>query len=72
MNQIHLLSEYQQLLFKDGLLTETVFNGMETAPVVLLTYNSKEVVPGTLFICKGLNFKEQYLQEALEKAPSPM
>ena len=67
MNQIHMLSEYQQLLFKDGLLTETVFNGMETAPVVLLTYNSKEVVPGTLFICKGLNFKEQYLQEALEK-----
>ena len=63
MNQIHLLSEYQQLLFKDGLLTETVFNGMETAPVVLLTYNSKEVVPGTLFSI----FRRRW-----KKAPSPM
>lgn len=29
-----------------------------------LSYNSKDVEEGTLFICKGLNFKEEYLEDA--------
>ena len=31
-----------------------------------LSYNSKHVTEGTLFVCKGLNFREIYLREALE------
>ncbi len=32
-----------------------------------ISYNSMEVSNGTLFICKGLNFKNQYLEDAIEK-----
>ena len=31
-----------------------------------ITYNSKEVDNNSLFICKGINFKEDYLKEALK------
>ena len=31
-----------------------------------LTYDSRAVTPGALFVCKGLNFKPEYLQKALE------
>ena len=31
-----------------------------------ITFNSKDVVNGTLFVCKGINFKKDYLIEALE------
>ena len=31
-----------------------------------LTYDSRAVSPGALFICKGLGFKPEYLQKALE------
>lgn len=31
-----------------------------------LTYDSRAVAPGALFVCKGLNFKPEYLQKALE------
>lgn len=31
-----------------------------------VSYNSKDVKPGTLFVCKGLNYKKEYLQEALD------
>lgn len=30
-----------------------------------LTYDSRTVTPGALFVCKGLNFKPEYLQKAL-------
>ncbi len=36
-------------------------------PVTGLTYNSKEADPGTLFVCKGAAFKQEYLQEALDR-----
>ena len=32
-----------------------------------LTYDSRAVAPGALFVCKGLNFKPEYLQKALEE-----
>ncbi len=31
-----------------------------------LTYDSKKVNKGTLFVCKGINFKKQYLIDALD------
>ena len=36
-----------------------------TELVANLTYNSKEVSDGTLFICKGQHFKKEYLEEAI-------
>ena len=32
-----------------------------------VTYNSKEVKTGTLFVCKGAHFKEEYLQDAITR-----
>ncbi len=32
-----------------------------------VTYNSKEVIKDTLFICKGYNFKEEYVKEAEQR-----
>ena len=32
-----------------------------------ITYNSKEVAQDYLFVCKGANFKESYLEEAMER-----
>lgn len=37
-----------------------------------VSYNSLTVKPGTLFLCKGANFKEAYLADALAKAPAAM
>ena len=34
-------------------------------PVSLVTYDSREVEEGTLFICKGAHFKEKYLRDAM-------
>lgn len=35
--------------------------------ILWLTCDSRAVVPGTLFICKGAAFREEYLREAAEK-----
>jgi len=35
--------------------------------VSFITYNSKECKPGTLFICKGASFKEDYLIDAIKR-----
>ena len=67
MNQFHTLLDYQLVLQNNALLVHASLKGKENDKVTYLTYNSKEVTPGTLFICKGVNFKESYLEEALEK-----
>ena len=36
-------------------------------PFTSLTFDSKQAVPGALFLCKGAAFKAQYLQEALDR-----
>lgn len=37
------------------------------AKITWLTCDSREAVPGTLFICKGAAFRPEYLQQAVEK-----
>lgn len=32
-----------------------------------MTFDSKEVVSGGIFVCKGKNFRVEYLKEALER-----
>lgn len=59
------LSDYSRLLADHELLESSC--GSEDSIVEYLTYNSKQVIPGTLFICKGKYFKTDYLLEAQEK-----
>lgn len=61
------LKEYIELLENEGLLVKT--EGCEDVlerEVNLLSYNSKEVEENTLFVVKGVSFKEEYLKEAIE------
>ena len=62
------LQDYINLLARRGLLAENapgVPNG--AAPVKLVSYDSREVVPGTLFLCKGAHFKGEFLQSAKDR-----
>ena len=62
------IAEYKQMLVAEGLLAS---DNAETADfsqeVTDVSYNSLTVKPGTLFLCKGANFKETYLADALAK-----
>ena len=58
------LETYIRCLREKHLLIMGQFPGTSTTLVTGLTYNSKEVTPGTLFICKGAAFKEDYLGDA--------
>ena len=60
------LGDYIQLLQRKNLQLE--FSGAPlTREVSLVSCDSRQVVPGTLFICKGAHFKAEFLQMAREK-----
>ncbi len=62
------LSEYCDLLDKLGLLAAPPRPGPDGGRTVeLVSCNSKEVVPGTLFVCKGAHFKPDFLAEAASR-----
>ena len=64
----HTLNDYIALLEERSLLAAPVPADMDrSAPVELVSYDSREVVPGTLFLCKGAHFKAEFLQMAQEK-----
>ena len=64
----HTLNDYIALLEERSLLAAPVPEDMDrSAPVKLVSYDSREVVPGTLFICKGAHFKEEFLQMARDR-----
>lgn len=61
------LKEYAQLLQDGHMIREFQSYGQEEKEIAYLTYDSKQVVEGTLFICKGAAFKAEYLEEAIKK-----
>ncbi len=61
------LKKYLEVAREYATITKSELTGNEEKEVRGLTYNSKEVTPGTLFICKGANFKEAYLEEAIKR-----
>ena len=64
----HTLSDYIALLEQRGLLSAPIPEETDrSVPVEMVSYDSREVVPGTLFICKGAHFKEEFLQMARDK-----
>lgn len=51
-----------------GMLMQTDIKGERADTAVTeLTFDSRRVTPGTLFIAKGVHFKEEYLLSAIEK-----
>ncbi|HWS43629.1 MAG TPA: UDP-N-acetylmuramoyl-L-alanyl-D-glutamate--2,6-diaminopimelate ligase [Pseudoflavonifractor sp.] len=62
------LGDYWQLLLKHGLLAVTEPLGVDlTRPVPMVSCDSRSVVPGALFLCKGAAFRSEYLRQASEK-----
>ena len=63
------LGDYWQLLQREGLLApgQAFSPALLSTPVELVSCDSQNVRPGTLFIVKGAHFKGQYLSDALGK-----
>ena len=61
------LGDYLDLLEQRGLLVSRPAGLDLTAPVALVSYDSRQVVPGTLFLCKGAHFKPEFLEMAQER-----
>ena len=51
------LKEYADLLSSVDMLAEAEMMGRDETVITYLTYDSRAVTPGTLFICKGAAFK---------------
>ena len=57
------LGDYLDLLEQRGLLVSRPAGLDLTAPVALVSYDSRQVVPGTLFVCKGAHFKAEFFTD---------
>ncbi|MBR6473768.1 MAG: UDP-N-acetylmuramyl-tripeptide synthetase [Firmicutes bacterium] len=64
---IKTLFEYLEMLEKEGLLvSDNAASADFSIEIKDLSYNSKRVKEGALFVCKGMNFRKSYLREALD------
>ena len=67
MNARHSLKEYIAALESAGLLKEhTLDEAALSLAVECLSYDTRKLAPNALLICKGANFKEEYLRAAFE------
>ncbi len=64
------LLEYLEELKEAGMVVAYDLNGEEETTVTSIVYDSREVTQGGIFICKGINFSEEYLESAIEKGCS--
>ena len=55
--------------FQEHLKSEIIKNVGDISEISIheISYNSKDVKPGTLFFCKGNAFRKEYLEEAIQK-----
>lgn len=60
-----LIQDYIELLQKDGIFVACDCK-ITDIQVSSITYDSRKVQPGTLFVCKGAHFKEEYAISALQ------
>jgi len=64
----HSIKEYVALLSDKGLIEETNFSrGENERAVGHISFDSSDIGPDTLFVCKGAHFSVDYLSEALSK-----
>ena len=59
------IKEYEKALCENGI--RIMKDAGSDVPVTSITYNSKEAIAGTMFVCKGAHFKESYLEEAVSR-----
>lgn len=70
------LNQAANILKQDQLLREIVIGddwrfevpaNLKDRRLQFLSYDSRRIAPDTLFMCKGLNFNEKYLEDAIDK-----
>jgi len=61
------IENYFERLKSEDLVVTFHLNEKEKTDISGLTYNSKEVKEGAMFVCKGISFKQKYLKEAIAK-----
>lgn len=70
------LNQAANILKQDQLLREIVIGddwrfevpaNLKDRRLQFLSYDSRHIAPDTLFMCKGLNFNEKYLEDAIDK-----
>ena len=66
MKQQTFLYDYVELLRREELLEEEPDQETQYLPVQHVTFDSREAVPGTLFVCKGAAFRPEYLEKAFD------
>lgn len=65
------LKDYINALTNENLIEAVNLEGFDSSNSILkIAHNSKNVVPNTLYICKGLNYKAEYLDEAIKRGAS--
>lgn len=65
MAQVLTLKQYKDALDAAGLLKGCVNEAAFDRKISYVTYDSREVKEGTLFICKGAAFKPEYLKNSI-------
>ena len=63
----HTLNDYLALLERDNLIAALPAGLDREQEISLVSYDSRNVIPGTLFICKGAHFKPEFLTMAKDK-----
>lgn len=58
------LEFYKKALEREGIVKECEM--CENKEISFISYNSKDIKPNTLFVCKGAHFNEKYLAEAID------
>lgn len=63
----YLLKDYIEFLKKENLIEDSSANieKIQNTVIEVIAHNSKNVTADTLYICKGLNYKPNYLDEAI-------
>ncbi len=61
---IYRLNDYISLLEKNNLVTD---KKAADTDICHISYNSQDIKDGTLFICKGAHFKDEYLVDAVAR-----
>ena len=60
MSNICSLEEYLKLLRKHNLVLEYNIKGKQENCIEYVSCNSKDIKRNTLFICKGIHFREEF------------
>lgn len=66
MKRYKLINYIEELKKENLLLEENVSESLKEMIINKVTYDSRKVITNTLFICKGVEFKKEYLDSSLE------